>query len=391
MKIETVKATPVTIDFAEPEIWSQGIRRGVTAIVVEVITDEGLVGIGESIPAPSPEVTLAAIESVSRILVGHDPRQIHRRWLDIQSLGGWCSFPYVGNAALAGIEIACWDILGKSLGVPIHALLGGAIRSHVPIMGFVQHTTPANIERDARRMAAQGFTTLYTKVGLEMGRDIAAAEALRRGGGKQVQIRVDANEAWTPGTALRMAHALKHLNLQYIEQPIPMRSIQEMAELRRRSPIPLAANQSSWLNWDVLDLLRSAAADVIMTDPWQAGGIANFQRAAAMCETARIPLVYHSFAPLSIATRAALQLLCVSPACIYAHQTYHHMLADDVVKQPVRIEGGSITIDDSPGLGIELDLEKLGKYHQAYLQKGYVSAYEKTDVRDGRSFFLPNQ
>ena len=200
MKIERIIVTPVRIEFTEPEFWSQGRREAVTAIVVEVVTDAGIVGVGESVPAPNAQVTLAAIESAAQVLVGADPRQINRVWQALQS-AGWCSFPYAGNAALAGIEIACWDIAGKAAGVPVHAMLGGAIRDRVPIMGFVQHTTPEGIERDARAMAAAGYTTLYTKVGFGMERDLAAVEALRRGGGPGVQLRVDPNESWTPGHA----------------------------------------------------------------------------------------------------------------------------------------------------------------------------------------------
>ena len=391
MKIEAIQPTPVSIDFTEPEIWSQGKRLGVTAIVVEVTTDTGLTGVGESVPAPSPEVTLSAIKEAGSLLIGRDPRQITHRWLDMQSLGGWCSFPYTGNAALAGIEIACWDILGQSLGAPVHTLLGGSVRSTVPIMGFVQNTEPAEIEADARRMVELGHSTLYTKVGISRERDLAATEALRRGGGDSVELRVDANEAWTPGTALRMARLLERFDLQYIEQPIRMRRLDELALLRQRSPVPIAANQSSWLNWDVLDILRAGAADVIMTDPWQAGGIGNFFKAAGMCEAAGVPLVYHSFAPLSIAMRAATQVLCASPTCMYAHQTYNHMLADDVVTEPVRIERGQIAVDDKLGLGVTIERDKLARYHEAYRQRGYVSAYDNPETRGGKTFFLPNQ
>ena len=137
----------------------------------------------------------------------------------------------------------------------MHALLGRAIRDRVPIMGFVQHTTPDMIEAGARQMVAEGYTTLYTKVGMGMERDVAVVAALRRGGGDGVQIRCDPNESWTPGHALRMAHKLVGYDLQYIEQPLRMRAISELAELRRRSPVPIAANQPSWLNWDILDLL----------------------------------------------------------------------------------------------------------------------------------------
>jgi L-alanine-DL-glutamate epimerase-like enolase superfamily enzyme len=392
MKITKITATPVTIDYKEPEVWSQGKRTGITAIVIQIQTDEGIVGIGESVPAPSPQVTMASIDSVAPILVGQDPRQITNRWQDMISKGGFVAYPYTGNAALAGVEIACWDILGKSLGQPVHALLGYAVRDRVPIMGFVQHTTPDKVEADARLMAEQGYTTLYTKVGRGMKEDLEIMEALRRGGGPDVELRCDPNEAWTPGTALRMAHALKHLNIQYIEQPLRMHGISELAELRRRSPIPIAANQASWLNWNVLEVLRLGAADVVMTDPWQAGGIANFWRACAMCETAGIPVVYHSFAPLSIAMRAAMQVLCASPICLYANQTYNHITVDDVVQDPVRITDGHIPVDDRPGIGVELDDNKMSTYHEAYQKKGYLSGYDYTEeVTAGRSFFLPSQ
>jgi len=391
MIIKAIQATPIRIAFTEPEVWSMGVRRGVTAVIVEVITDCGIVGLGESVPAPTIDVTLAAIESAASCLVGQDARAINHLWQDMQSLGGWCSHPYTGNAALAGVEIACWDAVGKQLGAPIHALLGGKIREQVPIMGFVQHTTPEQIETDARQMVEQGYNTLYTKVGRGMESDLAAMRALRRGTPDHIPLRCDPNESWTSGHALRMAFQLQDLNLQYIEQPLRMRAIAELAMLRQRSPVPIAANQASWLNWDILDIVRERAADVIMTDPWQAGGIGNFQRAAAICETACLPLVFHSYAPLTIATRAAITVLCSSTACFYANQTYNHMLADDVVTEPVEIVEGQIAVIDKPGLGVELDRDKLTKYHRAYQEQGSASAFGDPGELADHTFFIPNQ
>ncbi len=391
MKIQAIRSTPVRIGFTEPEIWSQGQRVAVTCVIVEVETDKGIVGIGESVPAPDPYVTIAAIDMVAKRLIGEDPRRINQLWLNVQYLDGWCNFPYTGNGALAGVEIACWDIAGKAFDAPVHDMFGGSIRSRVPIMGFVQHTNSDQIEQDAKKMVAQGYTTLYTKVGMDMQRDLAAIEALRRGGGPGVEIRVDPNESWTPGHALRMAHAMQHLNVQYIEQPLRMRTIHELAALRQRSPVPIGANQASWLNWDILDIIRERAADVIMTDPWQAGGLGNFQRAAAICETACLPLVFHSFAPLSIATRAAMTVLCSSSACIYANQTYNHMMADDVVTDPVKIIDGHIAVSDKPGLGVELDHDKVARYHEDFKRSGFASPYGNVDQSKSQTFFIPNQ
>ncbi len=376
MRISQIRATPVNVRFREPERWSQGQRAGVTAIVVEVETDRGISGLGESVPAPTPEVTLAAINSVTPQLLGRDPRQVAQRWQEIQSIGGWSAFPHTGHAALAGIEIACWDLLGKSLGAPIHALFGGRVRDAIEFMGFVPwHPNPARIEAEARVLAAAGYGTLYVKGGFGEQRDLASVEALRGGAGPSVKLRIDPNEAWSGDVALRMAHALHAFDLQYIEQPTRMDRLEDLSLLRRRSPVPIAANQSSWLNHNVLDIVSMRAADVIMTDPWQAGGISAFLTAARLCETAGIPLVYHSFAPLSIATRAAMQVLAASAACHYAHQTYHGMLVDDVVRHPVQHQAGYEPVDDRPGIGVDLDPEAFRAAHAAFNRDGYMSAY----------------
>ncbi len=380
MKIREVRATPVNIGYREPERWSQGHRLGVTSIVVEIETDKGVVGLGESVPAPSPEVTLGAIKSVTPLLLGQDPRRVSQRWRDIQTVGGFGAFPHTGNAALAGIEIACWDIVGKALGAPVHALLGGRVRDHVEFMAFVPyHPDTRRIEAEARRYAAEGYRTLYIKGGFGEEKDLAAMEAMRIGGGPGKKLRMDPNENWTPDVALRMVHALKSFDVQYIEQPTRLDRLEELGVLRRRSPIPIAANQSSWLNHNILDIISIGAADLVMTDPWQAGGIRAFHQAASLCEIAGVQVVYHSLAPLSIGTRAVMQVLASSTACSYAHQTYHQMLVDDVVKEPVRHPGGIEPVDDKPGIGAELDLEKMKAAHERYLKQGYLSAYAEEE------------
>lgn len=375
MRITDVRATPVNVAFTEPEIWSQGARPGITAIIVEIETDTGIVGIGESVPAPNPAVTVAAITSTSDLLVGKDPRHVRAIWSQLQGPGGWGAFDRAGNAALAGVEMALWDIVGKALDCTVADLFGGAIRDHIEVMGFVQNADPAVMERQAKTMAAAGYRTLYTKVGFGEEEDLAAAAALRSGGGDSAEIRIDPNEAWSPGFALAMAHRLVHLRPQYIEQPIKAVGVSEMALLRRRSPVPIAANQSSWTNENVMDLVRANAADVIMTDPWQAGGLIRFAEAAAICEHAGIPLVYHSFAPLSIATRAAMAVLTTTTAVTYAHQTYNHMTAGDIVAGPVEIIGGRIDVSTGPGLGCTIDPDLLAARHDDYRRYGYMNPY----------------
>lgn len=376
MKISRLRATPVNLRFREPERWSQGVRDGVTAIVVEVETEDGETGLGESVPAPDPETTIAAIASLEAVLLGRDPRDVNWCWSNIVTMAGWGAFPQAGNAALAGVEIACWDLLGRSLDAPVHELLGGSVRDEVNFMGFVPyHPDPERVAAESRNLVREGYDTVYTKVGFGAANDLATARALRLGAGDGVQVRIDPNEAWSSDVALRMAHKLADLDLQYIEQPIRMDRIEELALLRHRSPVPIAANQSSWLNRHVLDIIQAGAADVIMTDPWQAGGLRAFNAAAMLCEIAAIPLVYHSFAPLSIATRAAIQVLATSPACGYAHQTYHGLLVGDVIRDPVRHPGGRQAVDDRPGIGVELEDDAFEEASERYEVEGYRSPY----------------
>jgi L-alanine-DL-glutamate epimerase-like enolase superfamily enzyme len=315
-------------------------------------------------------------------LIGQDPRQVTRCWRDMQTVGGFGAFPHTAHAALAGVEIACWDLIGKSLGVPVHALFGGRVRERVEFMGFVPyHPDPTRIETEARRHAEEGYKTLYIKGGFGEAADLAAVEALRRGAGPGMHLRIDPNEAWTGDVAVKMVRALERFDLQYIEQPTRLDRLEELALLRRRSPIPIAANQSSWLNHNILDIVAAGAADFVMTDPWQAGGLRAFQQAAGLCEIAGVPLVYHSFAPLSIGTRAAMQVLAASPICHYAHQTYHGMLTDDVVTSPVTHSGGIEPVDDKPGIGAELDVGRFEAAAERFRRQGYLSAYADLDRR----------
>lgn len=346
-------------------------------ILVKLVTDDGVTGWGECYAAAvGPKAMRAVIEDVfARHMQGENPENIELMFRRAYSSGFTQRPDPTVIGAFSGLEIACWDILGKALGCPVTDLLGGAVRDNIEVMGFVQNGEPDVMRTRAAEMVAAGYGTLYTKVGFGTAKDVAAATALREGGGEGVELRVDPNEAWAPGVALDMAQRLAPLRLQYIEQPIRAVGVSEMAMLRQRSPVPIAANQSSWVNENVVDLIRANAADVIMTDPWQAGGIQRFADAAAICDHAGIPLVYHSFAPLSIATRAAMAVLTTTTAITYAHQTYNHMTVGDVLSNPVEIVNGRIALWDDPGLGCHLDRDLLAERHDDYLRDGYLSPY----------------
>ncbi len=399
MLIQELKATTVSVPFTEPEVWAGGPRPCITSIIVEVVTDEGIVGIGEALPAPSPEVTLTILKSIADLIVGESPFQIERIVNKVYSVGGLYPFATMGNCAIGGVEMALWDILGKAVGKPVHSFFGGSLRTEVSFMYFVQRKELNEMADDAKRAVGMGFRTIYTKVGLDYESDIKVVKALREAIGLQARLRVDANEAWSPGTAVRILREMEPYDLEYIEQPIPMSDIEHLKVLRMRTCIPIAANQSSWTNRDLYKVLAAGAVDVVMTDPHQAGGLLAFKKAAGIAEAAGVPIVFHSFGPLAITTYAAMQVIASSTNFILDNQTYNHMLSDDVVVQLPKFEQGRLKLPEAPGIGIELDRDKVKKYANLYEKKGYYSAYNsegeafirERKTSDGKILWFPYQ
>jgi L-alanine-DL-glutamate epimerase-like enolase superfamily enzyme len=399
MVIREIKLTTVSIPFIEPEIWSGGSRPGITSIIVEVVTDEGIVGIGEALPAPSPEVTLATLKGIRDLIVGESPFQIERIVNKLYSVGGLYPFATMANCAIGGVEMALWDILGKAVGKPVHTFFGGPLRTEVSFMYFVQRKELQEMVDDAKRAVGMGFRTIYTKVGLDYESDVAVVKALREAIGPQSRLRVDANEAWSPGTAVRILREMEPYDLEYIEQPIPMSDIEHLKVLRTRTNVPIAANQSSWTNRDLYRVLAAGAVDIVMTDPHQAGGLLAFKKAAGIAEAAGVPIVFHSFGPLAITTYAAMQVIASSTNFILDNQTYNHMLSDDVVVQLPKFDQGRLKLPETPGIGIELDPDKVKKYAMLYEKRGYYSAYNSEDkafirerkTADGTILWFPYQ
>lgn len=376
IKISELRWTTVTVPFREPEIWSGGSRKGITSTIVEVLTDCGISGIGEIVPAPTPQVSEAALGSIKELITGQNAFEIERLVHTMYSTGGLYPFARMGNCVIGGIEMALWDIVGKALARPVHTFFGGSIRSEIQYMFFVQRKALDRMQADAKKAVDAGFRTIYTKVGLDSRTDVEAVRALREAIGPDVKLRVDANEAWSPGTALKIIRLMEAFDIEYVEQPIAMDDIENLRMLRTRTNVPIAANQSSWTNRDLFRVLASGAVDIVMTDPHQAGGLLAFKKAAGIAEAAEVPIVFHSFGPLAITTCAAQHVIASSANFMLDNQTYNHMLADDVVATPPVFQHGALPLPQVPGIGVQLDYDKLARYAELFARQGYCSAYE---------------
>lgn len=366
MRITGIRATPVAVPFTRDETWAFGRRRGLVSVLVELTTDEGVTGLGEAAAYPSAGVVEATLRSIEPLVLGSDPFAIERLLKRVDVIGTWHHMR-AQSPALAAVEGACWDIVGQVCGRPLVDLFGGRFHDDVEYFCYVSGDTPRDIGEVARQGAAGGYTTFYLKAGSPRPEDdLERVAALRLGIGPGARIRVDANEAWSPGTAVRVIGELSRYGLELVEQPTSGRNLAEMAYVRSRVDVPLLANEASWTRYDQLQVIRHGAADVISVDNQMDGGLLNLKRAAGLCEAAGLPVVKHSLGELGVAQAAALHVLASTPNVLHASQGYASMLSDDVLTEPLAHKGGRVAPPDGPGLGVRLDPDKVARYAELY-------------------------
>lgn len=377
MRITALKTTVVAVPFVEEEKWAWGGRGGLTNVILEVETDEGITGLGEAGGYPTPDIVVAVIRSIEELVVGENPFHIERILKRMYAIGGW-HHVRASSTGIAAIEAACWDIVGKACGQPLVNLFGGPVRDRVEYMWYLIRKPAAELAAGARDAVKRGFRTLYLKVGFNRPEeDIELVAAIREGAGPDALIRVDANEAWSSGAAIRIIHELERYKLELVEQPVSARNLKEMAYVRGRIATPVLANEASWTRNDAFEVITHNAADVISVDWQMDGGLLNMKRGAGMCEIAGVPVLKHSLGELGIGTYAALHVMASTPNFLYANQSYASFLSDDIIEGtgPLPYQDGRLSIPQGPGLGVSLDRDKLARYAELYRKQGTFSFY----------------
>jgi L-alanine-DL-glutamate epimerase-like enolase superfamily enzyme len=382
VRVTGLRATPVAVPFVEDEIWAFGGRRGMVSILLEVLTDEGVIGLGEAAAYPSADIVLAVVESIEPLVVGESPFNIERIMKRINVVGTWHHVKAT-SPAIAAVEMACWDIVGKASGQPLVNLFGGRVRDEVEFFYYLSRKSAAEMGVDAAAGVKAGFRTLYLKVGSDNpSDDIERVEAIRDAAGPDALIRVDANEAWSSAAAIRIIRDMERFGLELVEQPVSGRNLAEMAYVRSRISTPLLANEASWTRYDQLEVIRACAADVVSIDNQMDGGLLNMKRGAGLCEVAGLPVLKHSLGELGVAAYAGVHVMASTPNFVYANQGYGSFLADDVVAgtSPLPYTNGCLAVPDQPGLGVELDMERVEKYAELYVKEAKNFAFHESET-----------
>ena len=379
MKIVDLRATTVAMPLEAPLRHASGAHWGrFIRTVIEVVTDEGIIGLGEL--GGGGESAEASVRGLLPYLKGHDPLQLEQlRWKIMNPTASL----YNNRLQLhAAIEMACMDAAGKKLGIRACDLLGGAVRERVPFASYIFYrlpneatgaggeTTADEIVAHARDLEARyGFTSHKLKGGVfHPDHDVEVTRALGATFPKH-GLRLDPNAAWSVEQAIRVGKAIEDLNNDYFEDPTW--GLEGMRRVRQFVRIPTATN-TVVVNFEQLAAnIRLEAVDVVLLDTTFWGGLRQAYKAGTVLETFQYGASVHSSGELGIQLASMLHLGAALPNLAFAADAHYHHLVDDViVGGKMAYEGGAIAVPTGPGLGVELDRDKLAQYAEYYREVG---------------------
>ncbi len=399
MKITDIRATTVTVPLEAPLRHANGAHWGrFVRTIVEVHTDEGIIGYGEM--GGGGESAELAFAGLKHYLLGHDPFQLEE--LRFKILNPTASLYNNRTQLHAAVEFACLDIMGKKLSVPLYQLLGGKVRDEVPFASYLFYrfadegtgvgevrTVDQLVRHCGELKQKHGFTVHKLKGGvfhpdfeLECYRALADAFPDDR-------LRYDPNCVLSVEQAIRFSHAIEGLNNDYLEDPTW--GLNGIRRVRSMTRIPLATN-TVVVNFEQLAAnILDPAVDVILLDTTFWGGVRACIKAAGVCETFQLGVAVHSSGELGIQLATMLHLGAVVSNLSFAADAHYHHLQDDILKGgKLPYSNGNMAVPEGPGLGVEVDPDKIREYAELYRELGGYP-YDRDPTRPEWFPLLPNE
>jgi len=389
VKIRDVRTLAVEYTLPTPVFDANYTMATKPALLVEVETDAGLVGLGEAAHFGGPLVsTTTVIEQELRPhLLGQDPREVERLWELMHRRAYKHARGGIVIAAISGIDIALWDLRGKMAGMPLWRLLGG-YRRRVPAYAtggfYAEGKGIRELTDEMRAYCRHGFRAVKMKVGRNSGiegsplramadrgvcevslaEDLARVRAVREAIGPDVRLMIDANGAWDAPTAIRMGRALEGLDIYWFEEPVWPDNVAGSAEVAAKVTIPIAGYETcSYGTVSFREYIAARAVHFVQPDVAWAGGLTETLKIAHLAQAANLPLAPHIHGS-AVGVAAAVHLLGAVPNGSMAEMVFPaHPLMADLAREPFVVDGtGEIDLGERPGLGIELDPDVVKRY-----------------------------
>lgn len=371
MKIVSAQITAVNVAYVHREISSQVQRDGVTAGVVCLETDDGLVGWGEACSGADMESVLASARAMTPFILGNDPWRAEEMKRDAWHRGLWQFREPTGNFAWAGFDMAMLDICGKQAAVPVHALLGGAQRESVDYFWYLSGDDLDELLEYAQLGLERGYTTFYMKVGLDDAADLARVRAVRSFIGNDARLRVDANGAWSIAQARRLLAQLDDAHLDFVEQPVRQVPRDLLRDLRQLVATPVASNEGLWSEEQARERIEARVADVFCFSPYWVGSLRGFQRLGYLVYEHGAQVCKHTHGELGIAATAAHHVMLTLPSIVQGNQqTAAHMVGDVLAERLPIVDGPTWGIPSAPGLGVTIDERAMDEATLNYQRDG---------------------
>lgn len=358
----------------EPALFDAGLGR--TWLFVQVHTDAGISGVGES-TTTEPFMAAAVLRRVAASLLGRDPSRIQEIWQAVYTQ----HFNVRGGplllCALSGIEQALWDIKGKVAGLPVYELLGGALRDRVPVyanhMFFSGLVTPEAYAERAAEAVERGYRAVKidpfgsargTLRPPELRQAMAIVRAVRLAVGPDVDVAVDSHAKFSMATAIAVGHTLEEFAPLFYEEPVPPENVAALAKVRANVNVPIATGERLYTKWGFRELLAAQAAEIIQVDVAHCGGIFEARLIAGMAESCYVQLAPHSwYGPVSLA--ASLHLDAAIPNLLMQERAVPHQEPPqqrDLLTTPFVFEDGALLVPSGPGLGVTLHADVLAAH-----------------------------
>jgi L-alanine-DL-glutamate epimerase-like enolase superfamily enzyme len=374
MKITRLETRIVEIPVKNPYVFSHGVLKAFSNVLVWVRSDGGLVGVGESSFVPgggvseeTPESTQPMIDHyLAPVLVGEDPFDIERLHQKMDAV-----VPR-NLVAKCGVDLALWDLMGKALGQPAYALLGGSFDPQILCTYTLSIDTPEKMAEQASLRKSQGYKTLVVKIGRDPATDLQRLALVRGAVGDEVNLRLDANEAYWPEQAIGIIRRMEKYHPEFVEEPVKRWDLDGMAKVARSVGVPISSDESNTSLESVMKIIQKGAAGIINIKISKNGGLTRSKKIAALAEAAGIPCIVGGANTYEIGRQACrhfavstaqAQMGMGSEGCAPASQSK----IDDVTKTVMTYEdvtrgNGFVGVLPGPGLGVELDEEKIRKY-----------------------------
>jgi D-arabinonate dehydratase/D-galactarolactone cycloisomerase len=374
--LDRAVGAPISLPYADQ--LAPVVFGGYRATIVQVFTDEGLVGIGECMTRLAPKALQAIVEELAPILRGRDPRETEVLWElmygTMMNRGHTRGF-FI--EAVSGIDIALWDLTGKAYGVPVYQLLGGKQRDRLAAYASsLRFRGLQTTLETARSFVERGFRAMKIKIGqnpLDPSQDLQLVKAIRREVGDDIALMVDVNCGYhgDVATALRVGRQLEDLGIYWYEEPLSPEHVEGYRALAAALDMPVAAGEAAFTRYDFRELLVRRAVDIIQPNACRTGGLSEVRKIAALSSAFHIPYAPHTGSCSAVALAVGLHIGAALPHFL----TYEYMQSDwskeqpnplrhDLVKEPIEVfvDGCMLAPPDRPGLGIELDETILRRY-----------------------------